>query len=91
MASNGLIANPKKTSLVILNHRKGTLPNQEKITVKIGKDLVTQDESAKLLGLTFNEKQKWTNQINNKGGVIPSLNKRMFTIKRLTNHLNKKP
>ena len=90
MASNGLIANTKKTSLVILNNKNGSTINQDKITVKIGKDSITQEDSAKLLGLTFNDKQNWTNQIHNKGGVIPSLNKRMFAIKRLANHLNNK-
>ena len=53
MASNGLIANASKTSLVVLN-----LPKKEKIenmplSVKIGNVKVYQVEQAKLLGITF--------------------------------------
>ena len=89
MASNGLIANPKKTSLVILNNGKIKEKTEDRIKVKIGKDTVTQEESAKLLGIQFNEKQKWNTQIHGKGGVIPSLNMRLFAINRLKNHINR--
>ena len=47
MASNGLIANPQKTSLVILNN--GKMKPDAKISIKIGKDLVTQEATAKLI------------------------------------------
>ena len=51
---------------------------------------VTQVDQAKLLGITFNEKQNWNSQIQGCGGVVSSLNRRMFTIKRLKNHIGPK-
>ena len=38
MATNGLVANPSKTLMVILNHKN---KNYEKIQINIGKDKVT--------------------------------------------------
>ena len=83
MASNGLIANPKKTALVFLNLKKeeAHIP----IKLKIGNDYVMQEKSAKLLGITFDENQKWQTHINEKGGLISTLNQRLFMIRRLKN------
>ena len=86
MASNGLIANPSKTSLLILNNKNR---EENQIKIKIGKAIVTQEASAKLLGMTFNEKQEWSTHIFGKGGLISSLNSRIYMIRRLKNHLNK--
>ena len=85
MASNGLVANPKKTSFVIFNQKAR---KDEIISIKIGNDLVCQEKSAKLLGLTFDSNQGWQTQIYGPGGVIMSLNKRLFIIRRLQNHLS---
>ena len=88
MASNGLIANPKKTAMLFLNTR---IPkNSTAITIKMGKDTVEQVHSAKLLGMTFNDKQNWNDHIHGKGGVINSLNQKIFLILRLRNFLNTK-
>ena len=46
---------------------------------------VRQVDQAKLLGITFNEKQNWNSQIQGIGGVVSSLNKRMII--RLKNHI----
>ena len=87
MASNGLIANASKTSLVILNlKKKDKVPNNP-LSATIGGIQVTQVDQAKLLGITFNEKQNWNSQIQGIGGVVASLNKQMFIIKRLKNHI----
>ena len=56
MASNGLVANPKKTCFVILNQR---VRKDEIISIKIGNDVVPQEKSAKLLGLTVDSNQGW--------------------------------
>ena len=92
MASNGLVANASKTSFVVLNLCKSDRDEAKinPLKVKIGPTTVTQEHSAKLLGITFNDKQNWSTQINGHGGVISSLNKRLFTIKRLKNHVNSK-
>ena len=88
MASNGLIANPKKTAMLFLNTKKAT--NGIQVELKIGKELVKQDHNAKLLGIIFNDKQKWNDQVFGKGGVINSLNQKIFLILRLRNFLNNK-
>ena len=80
MASNGLIANASKTSFVNLKKKD---KRDGLITVKIGNEIVTQVESANLLGVTFNEKQDWKNQIHGPKGILLDLNR------RLKNHLNK--
>ena len=86
MASNGLVTNSKKTCLLILGLNQKSNPNP--ITINIGKEKITQEKQAKLLGMTMDEKQSWTSHIHGKGGVIPSLNSRLFLIKRLKNKLN---
>ena len=53
MASNGLMANPSKTTLLILNNKKA-----EEITIKIGDGMVKQVHEAKLLGVKINDSQK---------------------------------
>ena len=84
MASNGLVANPQKTALIFLNLKKGNDP----ISIKIGDEIVTQEKHAKLLGITFDDDLKWNTQMTGKGGVLPSLNQRLFMIRRLRNSLN---
>jgi hypothetical protein len=66
MASNGLIANPAKTSLLFLN-----LKNSEEgpIEMKIGKEKVKQENMAKLLGMQFDDTQQWKTHLYNKGGL----------------------
>ena len=84
MASNGLVANPKKTSFLFLN-----TPGSDQV-LKIGNDLVQRDTSAMLLGIQFQDSLKWKNQIRGKGGVLSALNSRLYIIRRLQNHLSKK-
>ena len=58
---------------------------KEKFEIKVGDAKVTQESSAKLLGVIIDDDQKWTNQITGKGGVIPSLNSRLYMLKRIKN------
>ena len=87
MASNGLIANANKTSLVILNLKKKDVVPNNPLQISIGNATVSQVSEAKLLGIKFNQKQNWNSQIQGTGGVVSSLNKRLFVIKRLKNHV----
>ena len=68
MASNGLVANPTKTTFMILNNnrKKDDIP----IEINIGQATVLQETSAKLLGVKFQDTQHWNEQVNDKGGVI---------------------
>ena len=86
MASNGLVANPKKTTMLFLNLGRNDNKN---ITIKIGKDEIHPVHQAKLLGINFDDNQKWDSQINGKGGIVSSLNQRLFFIRRLANSVNK--
>ena len=49
--------------------------------------MITQEKSAKLLRMTFDQDQQWKSQIYGKSGLVSSLNSRMFIIKRLGNHI----
>ena len=73
-------------TLDILNQKKKDKELNNPLSVSIGDVKVTQLNQAKLLGITFNEKQNWNSQMQGIGGVVSSLNKRMFIIKRLKNH-----
>ena len=86
MASNGLVANPKKTSLMFLGTNK--LATKESESLKIGKETVIQEFHVKLLGITIDSNQRWESQIIGSGGVISALNSRLFTIKRLQKALS---
>ena len=57
--------------------------------IKIGKENISQEASAKLLGITFDHDQKWKSQVFGKGGVISSLNQRLYVLRRLQNHISK--
>ena len=63
--------------------------NISPIEIKVGNSYIKQENSAKLLGIVFNDKQNWTTQIRGQNGVVSNLNKRLFAIKRLKNHINK--
>ena len=71
IASNGLVANPKKTALLFLNSKNN---ETNPIELLIGGEQIKQQANAKLLGMTFNDKLKWKEHIQGKGGVISSLN-----------------
>ena len=58
--------------------------------VSIGLDNIQQEKKAKLLGISFEDNQKWTHQVYGKNGVIAALNRRQYVIKRLKNHVNMK-
>ena len=57
------------------------------LSIKIGGEIITQERSAKLLGITFDDDLKWNSQIHGKGGLVSSLNQRLFGIRRLKNSL----
>ena len=89
MASNGLVANASKTSFVVqnLNKKVREATNVCPLQVRIGASTIKQEHSAKLLGITFNDKQTWSKHIHGTDGVISGLNKRLFAIKRSKNHI----
>ena len=88
MASNGLVTNESKTALIIQN-LKGEM-SKNGIEINIGQSKVRSQHSAKLLGMKTQSDLCWSEHIHGRGGVISSLNQRLFTIMRLNNSLNKK-
>ena len=58
MASNGLVANPKKTAFIILYQPK-SMKKESPISINIGDVIVKQESSAKLLGVTLSKDQGW--------------------------------
>ena len=86
MASNGLVANPKKTAFLIVNGKKVD-PN---FSIRIGDESVQRVSSACLLGINFQDNLQWQSQIYGKGGLILALNSRLYIIGRLQSHLSKK-
>ena len=85
MASNGLVANPSKTTFMVLNQKSRDL-----LKVKVGECEITQVRTTKLLGMNIDDDQEWKSHFFGKGGLIPSLNKRLFCIRRLKNHIGSK-
>ena len=69
--------------MVILNNKH----RAEKFTIKIDNQEISNVASAKLLGLVFNDKQDWNTHINGTGGLIAPLNKRLYLVRRLRNHI----
>ena len=86
MASNGLVANAKKTSFLLLNHKQC----DQGISVNIGSETVQRESSATLLGIKFQDDLLWKTQITGCGGVISALNSRFYIIRRLRSHLSMK-
>ena len=71
MASNGLVANAGKTAFILLNVKN--MDNSE-VELKIGETLIKGQSSAKLLGMKFEDNQKWREHVQGKNGVISALN-----------------
>ena len=54
MASNGLMANKKKTVFMLINNKE---QSAEKIKIKVGDTEIEQESTTKLLGMTNGTKQ----------------------------------
>ena len=88
MASNGLVTNESKTALILLN-MKGE-ESKAGLEINIGQLKIRSKKSAKLLGMNLQNDLTWTEHIHGKGCIISYLNRRLYTIMRLNNSLNKK-
>ena len=84
MASNGLVANSNKTAFLLLNSKN----TDYELKVKIGTDQVKRESSALLLGIKFQDDLTWKCQVHGKGGVISSLNSRLYIVRRLMSYLS---
>ncbi len=65
MASKGLVANPSKTTFMVLNQKSRDV-------LKVGECEITQVRTTKLLGMNIDDDQEWKSHFFGKGGLIPS-------------------
>jgi hypothetical protein len=81
MASNGLVANPSKTVLMMNNskQKENDLPTK----IKVGDHEIKKSKSVKLLGLVMDNDQKWKSHFCDKSGLLSSLNQRLFRVRRI--------
>ncbi len=52
--------------------------------------MVNREMSATLLGIKFQDNLQWAKQIHRKGGLIATLNSRLYIIRRMMSHMSKK-
>ena len=76
-----------KTAFLLLNAKQ---ESENVKQVKIGEVLIENQANTKLLGMKFEETMTWKEHIHGKGGILNSLNQRIFLLRRLNNQLNKK-
>ena len=86
MASNGLIANHKKTVFMLINNKE---QNSEKIKIRVGNNQIEQESNTKLLGMNIQDNLGWKEHFTGKNGLFSCLNKRLFAIRRVKNHVPK--
>ena len=55
MASNGLVANASKTTLIFFNAKL----KEQVQTITVGNETVSSTKNARLLGITIDDNQKW--------------------------------
>ena len=84
MASNGLVANAKKTSFLLLNCKQMDCVKE----IRIGSELVPRESTATLLGIKFQDDLQWKTYVFGKGGLLSALNSRLYIIRRMMSHLS---
>jgi len=81
MASNFLSANKNKTGFMMI--RNGKSP-ETTASVSVGGELVQESPHHKILGITVSNALTWNEHVFGKGGVLPSVNKRIGALRRLS-------
>ena len=87
MASNGLVANAKKTIFMILNLNKKYCESKIAKNIQVGGETVPRSSSTKLLGVNIDDKHNWREHFS---ALQANLNKRTFNIRRIANQIPKK-
>ena len=87
MASNGLVANAKKTVFMVLNLTKQECESGLANEIIVDNTSVPRSSKSKLLGVIIDDKQKWKEQLTD---LTNQLNNRTFAIRRIANQLPKK-
>ena len=85
MASNRLVANPTKATLLLINNKE-----EGAVQFTVGNATVSQEKTSKPLGVKIDDNMNWNEHVYGKGGLISSLTQRTHMIKRLRNHIGGK-
>ena len=59
----------------------------EKIKIKVGDTEIEQESTTKLLGMNIQDNLGWKEHFTDKNGLLSCLNKRLFAIRRVKNHI----
>ena len=71
----------------MLLNMKMNLKNAPPVSIQVGNVIIKQEKSTKLLGMQIEDSQGWKEHFSGKGGLIASLNKRLFAVRRVTNQI----
>jgi exonuclease III len=82
MASNGLVANPSKTGLLIFRNQKEK--KHPEVTIMCGDSTIKESKTEKVLGVKLSSSFKWTEQ---EKAVTNALRHKVFMLKRLASKL----
>ena len=83
MASNSLAANPKKTCFLFFNRGKKCTPQ----SITVGDKIIYESPYHNVLGLVLSNDLTWQNHVYGKDGIMPSINRRVGALKRLSYHI----
>jgi len=83
MASNFLMANPKKTGFLLIRKKQSTLLR----TIKVGGQNIIESNVHRILGLTVNSRLSWADHIYGEGRLLSSINQRIGALKRISHHV----
>ena len=86
MASNALVANPKKTGFLLI--RSGAMSESKSITV--GNETIKEESKHKILGMVVDNRLKWDEHVYGQNGVLSAVNKRVGVLRRLSNYIPRK-
>jgi Reverse transcriptase (RNA-dependent DNA polymerase) len=85
MAANRLVANTKKTSFLLARRKRG---KEDPQSLMVGKEVVLEEQKARLLGMTIQNSLDWTEHVRGVGGLINKLNSSLFLLSRLSRHIS---
>jgi len=83
MSSNSLAANPKKTCFLFFNRGKKCTPQ----SITVGDEIIYESPYHNVLGLVLSNDLTWQNHVYVKDGIMPSINRRVGALKRLSYHI----
>ena len=81
------MGNSFNATSTIPHTKSKTWVTYEPLSLQVGSNVVTQEHFTKLLEMMIYAKLDWKEHFYGKNGLISSLNKRLFAIRRVANHI----